>query len=150
MMQGSENVSILDKTDWRKTIHKALEEAVLSIGTELFFFNVEQAAEAIKAKYPGWNASSEVEEMIERVARKHNLMAEKWILSHPTDWAYPWNRQINLIKWKHAMYLEILQNLKDIAGEHRMLLWGIKKLPTGSMSTGDNDVSSNEDDTGAI
>ena len=29
---GSDFTSVLDKTDWRKTIHKALEEAVLSIG----------------------------------------------------------------------------------------------------------------------
>ena len=136
--------SILDKTDWRKTIHKALEEAVLSIGKdEQFWYNVEQAIQAMSATYPNWDASAEVQGMVSRIKKKYNTLAETWILDHPYDWAFPWNQAGMKQKWKNMMYMEMLQNLENIAGQHRMLLWGIRKVPEGYMESSDDDVTGN-------
>lgn len=124
---GSDYTSLLDKTDWRRTIHKALEEAVLSIGKEEeFYYNVEQAAEAIKAVYPNWDATKEIDKGMDTIANKHNIIAQQWIDKHKLQWAYPWNRRIKKLEWKDAMYREILQFLKDVTGKHRMLLYGIQ------------------------
>ena len=129
---GSDYTSILDKTDWRKTIHKALEEAVLSIGKgEEFWYNVEQAIQAMSATYPNWDATTEVKKMVYEVKTRYNNEAEIWVLDHIYEWAMQWNRGIMETKWKNAMYMDILQHLQNIAGKHRMLLWGIKRVPTG-------------------
>jgi len=130
---GSDYTSILDKTDWRKTIHKALEEAVLSIGRdEVFWYNVEQAIQAMSATYPNWDACSEVQQMVKKVTEKYNAIAEKWVLDNTYAWAFPWNRDKMERIWKNAMYLEILQNLQNIAGKHRMLLYGRKDTISGT------------------
>jgi len=143
--------SILDKTDWRKTIHKALEEAVLSIGKdEEFWYNVEQATQAMSATYPNWDANIEVKKMVDTVRRKYNKLAESWILEHTYEWAFPWNRDGMKRKWKNTMYLEILQNLENIAGQHRMLLWGIKRAPGGSLGEMDDNAIWDESNTGLI
>jgi len=118
--------SILDKTDWRKTIHKALEDAVMSIGNnEGFWYKVERAIQALSATYPNWDADIEVKEIVQQVTHKYNKKAEEWILAHPYEWAFPWNQDGMKKEWKNAMYLEILQNILNIAAIHRMLLWGI-------------------------
>jgi nucleotide-binding universal stress UspA family protein len=141
---GSDYTSILDKTDWRRTIHKALEEAVLSIGREEeFYYNVEQAIEAIKANYPNWDASTEIDAGVKKIKDRHNQNAQDWIDAHKMQWAYPWVKNYMLLKWKDAFYREILQFLKDVAGKHRMLLWGIKSVPEGSMGV-DEDATGNE------
>jgi len=144
---GSDYTSILDKTDWRKTIHKALEEAVMSIGRgEEFYYNVEQAIESMKAQYPNWDATTEINKMVAEVTEKHNKIASDWIDSNPEKWAYPWNRAMKLLEWRTAMYLEILQRLKDIAGKHRMLLWGVKRVPEGRMGPSEEDAPGDETD----
>jgi len=144
---GSDYTSILDKTDWRRTIHRALEEAVLSIGTEEeFYYNVEQAAEAIKANYPNWDATREIETGITHIKNKHNINAQDWIDKHKMQWAYPWTKNYMKLKWKDALYREILQFLKDVAGKHRMLLWGIRSVPEGSIGPEEENVSGNEKD----
>lgn len=131
--------SILDKTDWRKTIHKALQDAVLSIGREdEFWYNVEQAIEAIKANYPNWNATLEIDEGIDCIKKKHEKAANDYMKEHKLQMAYPWNYNRKIIEWKNAMYREILQFLKDVAGKHRMLLWGIKSTPGGTIGPGEN------------
>ena len=143
-MTGPDYTSILDKTDWRKTIHKALEDAVMSIGTEIEFFkNVEQAIQAMTAVYPNWDATTEINNKLKAIEEKHMKLADEYIASHKLEWCYPWNRVIKLIEWKQAMYMEILQMLKDVAGKHRMLLWGVKSVPEGQMGP-DTDVAGNE------
>ena len=138
--------SILDKTDWRKTIHKALEEAVLSIGQdEIFWYNVEQARQAMSATYPNWDASDEVKIMYNTVADKYNKGLEETLLNNKNlayEWAFPWNKDGIMRTWKNKMYLEILQNLQNIAGRHRMLLWGTKSAPGGTLGpdSGDTDA----------
>jgi nucleotide-binding universal stress UspA family protein len=148
MSNGSDYTSILDKTDWRKTIHKALEEAVLSIGMgKIFYYRVERAIQSIKAQYPNWNATKEINEGIKKIIDKHNNIAERWIDTNRLWWAYPWNQELKKMEWKDKMYIEILQFLLDTAGKHRMLLWGIRSVPEGSIGSEEiTDVSRNETD----
>jgi len=141
-MTNDDFTSILDKTDWRKTIHKALEEAVMSIGQgEPFFYNVEQAIAAIQAVYPNWDATKEINLGLKKIIEKHNLKAQIWIDAHKIDWAYPWIKALKTLDWQTEMYMEILQFLKDVAGKHRMLLWGVKSVPEGSIGPEDTNVS---------
>jgi len=131
-MVENEFTSVLDKADWRKSIHKALENATFSIGRqEEFYYAVEVCIGALRGVYPNWNASKEIDEMVDRVNKKYNKFAEEWILEHPNEWAYPWNRETQKLKWKDNMYGEILKELKDFAGKNRMLLFGRKKTQSG-------------------
>lgn len=151
MNTTSDYISILDKTDWRKTIHKALEDAVLSIGKEQEFYrNVEQAIAAISATYPNWDATKEINVGVDEINKKYNNMANSWIEKNKTKWAQPWHAEFMKIAWKDAMYLEILQFLKNNAGVHRMLLYGRKDIISGKqmnipgVSPGLNDTFNDE------
>jgi len=125
-MTNDDFTSILDKTDWRKTIQKVLEEAVMSIGQgQKFFYNVEQAIMAMSAEYPNWNARKEIENGVNDIVKKYNKIAQDWIDTHKTEWPYPWIQELKKLEWKTDMYMEILRFLLDVAGKHRMLLWGI-------------------------
>jgi hypothetical protein len=146
--------SVLDKADWRKTIHKSLEEAVMSLGKdEQFWYATERAIQAMSATYPNWDAAEEVRKMVDTITAKHNRKAEFLLLSNRDmcyQFAFSWNRDGMTTRWKNDLYREILQELQNIAGKHRMLLWGIRKLPTGSMGNGDTDVSGDEVDIGTL
>lgn len=129
----NENVSILDKTDWRKPIQLHLTEAVRSIGREdEFFYNVERALQTVKAEYPNWNATVEVDNMVKRIEDKYDFIITDWIQNHEWQWGFPWVRASKWIDWKTKMYREILQELMNIVGKHRMLLWGIKSVKRGT------------------
>ena len=143
-MPKDDYTSILDKTDWKKTIQKALEEAVLSIGQgEIFFYNVEQAIAAIKAVYPNWDADTEIEEGIKKIQKKHNDNAQAWIDTHRREWAYIWTKALKVLDWQTDLYMELLQFIKNMAGKHRMLLWGIKRVDGGTaLKDKDVDVES--------
>lgn len=144
-MPNDDFTSILDKTDWKKTIQKALEEAVLSIGQgETFFNNVEQAIAAIKAVYPNWDADTEIEEGIKKIQKKHNKKAQQWIDTHRREWAFHWTKALKFLDWQTDLYMELLQFIKNMAGKHRMLLWGIKKVEGGTaLQDKDVDAESN-------
>lgn len=143
--------SILDKTDWRKSIHKALEEATFAIGKEEeFYHKVEVAISAMKGSYPNWDANKEIDTMLFEVHSKYDKVTDDFIKKNRLFWCYPWNKNRQKIVWQDAMYKEILEKLKNIAGEHRMLLWGVRKVPGGEMGNGDVYVSSDKDDSGAF
>ena len=134
-MSNDDFTSVLDKTDWKKVIQKSLAEAVLSLGSdEEFWYNCEQAIQAMSAVFPNWDASTEIQKMVNETVSKHNKKAE-FLLLNNRDMAYqfasPWNKDAMLRTWKNAMYKEILQNLEDIAGRHRMLLYGKKNTVKG-------------------
>jgi hypothetical protein len=132
--------SIMDKADWKQTIHRCLESAVRTIGKdEEFWYNVERAIQAMSAKYPNWDAHVEVQLMVQSVIKKHDVIKTRWILSHTYQWAFNWNRDSKERHFKNAKYLEILQNLENIAGRHRMLLWGVKSVRRGHQMDADGE-----------
>lgn len=134
-----EDVSVLDKTDWRDTIHKTLERAVFQIGHgDTFVRSVETAIEAIVSDYPGWNAVTEVNKIVASTVKKYETMLDRDIMTnHIRDWQYPWVKVLVITKYQNAMYREILREVKNVAGRRRMLLWGVRHTVKGRQMSDD-------------
>ena len=129
-MPQTDYTSVMDKTDWKRVIQETLDRAVNSIGVgseETFYQNVEQAIAALSATYPNWDAYEEVKKGVKAIKDEYRVRKEQWIEEHRTYYALPWNRGIADYRWDDSMYLDILDFLKNLAGRHRMLLYGKKK-----------------------
>lgn len=143
------SVAALDKTDWRKTIHKKLEECVNMEGTRPGYKHaVKKLISAVAADYPGFDAKEIINTEIEKIKKKHDAIANRWINKNPTRWAYPWIQWEKETKWELSLYKEIFEFIKDLCAKRRMLLWGAKvtaggiqmKKPSEHEILGDGDV----------
>ena len=114
--------SLLDKTDWRKTLHKKLEDCVDAEGTEYYFHAVKSLISAASATYPGWDAKASIKKQIKKTEIYYNTYWDKWLEYNPTA-----RRTRKYKKYKKLYYLaykEIFEFIKDMYGRKRMLLWG--------------------------
>lgn len=122
--------SFLDKTDWRLTLHRKLEECVNSEGTLLYCNRVKSLVSAASATYPGWDAKVEIETEIERLQNYYNREWQVWLTQNSTAKKHR--------KYKHMKQLyndahkDIFEFIKNMCARKRMLLWGSKKVPGGT------------------
>lgn len=125
--------SILDKTDWRKTIHKKLEECVNMEGTKPGYRNaVKKLISATTAKYPGFNAKKIINNEIIKIKKTHNEIANEWIEENPEQWAYPWVQWEKEAEWELDLYKDVFEFIKDLLAKRRILLYGVRKTPGGT------------------
>lgn len=129
-----ELASILDKTDWRKTIQHALEHMVYSRGTLGYTHAVRLAIAALAITYPNWDAYNTIHMEINKIIRKKKLELKIWVIEHRIELAYPWYRKIESINWEQALCDEISDYLLNTAGLKRMLLYGIKQHHGGTQA----------------
>lgn len=124
--------SVLDKTDWRKTIHKLLENCVKYKGTQAYGNAVERLIEGIGAEYPGWNAYKLINEKVSEIENKYKEMINKWINENKIEWGYPWVKVQKSIDWKTEFYDEVFDYVKNLVASKRMLLYGVRSISGGS------------------
>lgn len=122
--------SFLDKTDWRKTIHKELEAAVEAKGTPWYRHRIDSLIDAVAAEYPGFNAEKEIREKLERLETKYTEAEKLWLKLNST------NRRAQ--KWLYHKHLrdalchDMFEFIKNLCARKRMLLWGTKKIEGGT------------------
>jgi len=124
--------SFLDKTDWRKTIHRCLEECVKFEETTKYPQVVKSLVSAFAATYPGFDARRLVDEEIRRLKIRHSIIVIKFIEKHPDYWFHPGKRMLIEPEMINNYYKEVFEFIKNLAAEKRMLLWGIKKIGGGT------------------
>lgn len=124
--------SFLDKTDWRRTIHRCLEECVKYEETIKYPQAVKSLVSAFAATYPGFDAKTLVEQAIYRLKVKYSILTIKFIAKHPDYWYHPGKRMMIEPEMINSYYKEIFEFIKNLAAEKRMLLWGIKKVGGGT------------------
>ena len=56
--------SFLDKTDWRKTIHRKLEGCIDASGRYWYPFRLSSLIDAVSAEYPGFDARADITEVM--------------------------------------------------------------------------------------
>jgi len=123
--------SILDKTDWRRTIHKCLEACVMAEGTMGYPRRVNSLDAAVSARYPGFDAKSKIESEKRKLKTKWERIANNWIEENPTQWAYPWIKWAKTTDWRMKYSKELFEFIKDLLAKKRILLWGVRQTPGG-------------------
>jgi len=131
-MHDGSTASFLDKTDWRKTIHRCLEECVRDEETVRYPQAVKSLVSAFSATYPGFDASILVKREIYRLKVKYRILVIKFVAKNPDYWFHPGKRMMVEPEMINSYYKEIFEYIKNLAAEKRMLLWGIKKVGGGT------------------
>lgn len=123
--------SILDKTDWRKTIHKCLENCVISEGTVHYPKAVKSLISAVSANYPGFNARSIINKYIHYLKIKYAIKTLRIVDLQPDYWFHPGKRQLIEPSIINAYYKELFEYVKNLLAKKRILLYGSRKLSGG-------------------
>lgn len=129
-MSDESTASFLDKTDWRKTIHKLLENAVAAKGTIYYSYAVDRLIDAVAAEYPGFNAELEIRTTLDRLEKKYSYLEHLWLELNPTKRKA--QKYIFKKKLKTQLSHDMYEFIKNLCARKRMLLWGTKKIEGGT------------------
>lgn len=128
--------SYLDKTDWRKTIHRKLEDCVNKRDTMYYGQSLDSLVDAVGATYPGFNAEKKIKEVYNHLFEKYDEVFDLWLAQNRTK--SKWQKR----KYQKYLYScfchDMFEFIKNLCASKRMLLWGTKQIPRG-FSEHDND-----------
>jgi hypothetical protein len=134
-----QSASILDKTDWRKTIHKCLENCVNAEGTTKYPQTVKSLISAVSAPYPGFDAKTLINKKITEIKEDYKKWTVDWISRNPDYWHHPGKRSIVEPDIVHSYYKEIFEYIKDLLAQKRILLYGVRKTIGGTQMSDENE-----------
>ncbi len=126
------SASILDKTDWRKSIHKYLDQCIYAEGTIHYPKAVEQLVSAVAAPFPNWDARKLINTELKRLKAEYKLEISKSIEKNPDYWVHPGKRLTIEPDVINSYYKDIFEFIKAILASKRMMLWGVKKTQGGT------------------
>lgn len=131
MSNGTESTaSFLDKTDWRKTIHRELEAAVNSKGSIYYPRSIDSLMDAVAATYPGFNAEKQIRDKLNRLEKKYTQAEKLWLQLNPTKrraQKYLYTKDL-----RNRLSHDMFEFIKNLCARKRMLLWGTKKIEGGT------------------
>lgn len=120
----SSAASFIDKTDWRKTIHRCLEMCVKFEETTKYPQAVKSLVSAFAATYPGFDAKILVDKEIKRLKIKYTIRIIRFVADHPDYWFHPGKRQMVEPEMINNYYKDLFEFIKNLCAIKRMLLWG--------------------------
>jgi hypothetical protein len=124
------SASILDKTDWRKTIHHALENCVKSEGIyPNFIRQVRKLISVVAAPYPGFNAKKIILVEVKKYEDQYSEYWDNWISEHATSRRREKRKKRQEIEMQ--LHYEIYIYVRDLLAERRILLYGVRQTPGG-------------------
>jgi hypothetical protein len=126
------SASILDKTDWRKTIHRCLETCVVYEDTKFYPQAVKSLISAVSANYPGFKAKDIIAKEILKFKEEYKEWTKEYFIKNPDYWYHPIKRKIIYPQILNSYYKDIFEFIKNLLAERRILLYGIKHLPGGT------------------
>jgi len=129
MNTDESTASFLDKTDWRKTIHRKLEASVDARGQFWYPHSIDSLIDAVSAEYPGFDAEAQIREKHDLLKSRYDELWELWLVLNSTK------RKWQKYKYKRYLYHcfchDLFTYVKNLCAKKRMLLWGSKKTPGG-------------------
>ena len=129
MYENDSTASFLDKTDWRKTIHKSLEDCVRAEGTIFYTRRVKSLISAFAAPYPNFNARKLVEERLNHLEDKYSELEIQWLNVNAT--ARREQKRKKKQELTSCLCHDMFDFIKDLCATKRMLLWGTKDILRG-------------------
>ena len=138
LFNNSYTISGSDKLDWRTVIKKQLERCVQAKGIyNAYHLEILKLEDCIKTDFSGLDFRSKIDSFVKRL----NIARDKAINAHLETYRYMPEGFEDLtiqdrIKLKRIVYFEYWQKRfefdRDLLAEHRGLLWGRKKVASGS------------------
>lgn len=128
----TKSASILDKTDWRKSIHKYLDLCVMAEDTVYYPKRVKSLVSAVAANFPNWDARTEINNRIDELNKYYKQKIKEFINKNPDYWVHPGKRLTVEPDIINAYYKDIFEFIKNMLAEKRMLLWGGRKTIGGT------------------
>jgi len=129
---STQAASFLDKTDWRKSIHKCLDACVFAEGTIYYPKKVQSLVSAVAAPFPNFNAKKEIDTFIEKTNKYYTKKIEEFIDKYPDYWIHPGKRLTVEPDIVNSYYKDIFEFIRDLLARKRMLLWGARRTPGGT------------------
>jgi len=126
-----QSASILDKTDWRRSIHKYLDQCISLEGTVYYPNAVNRLKSAVSAEFPNWDAKKKINNKIKELKKEYKIEINRSVERNPEFWVHPGKRLTLEPDIVNSFYKDLFEYIKDLLAEKRMLLWGIKKTPGG-------------------
>jgi hypothetical protein len=127
--KGYTKASVLDKTDWRRTIHQCMEHSVNTIKTLDFHKAIISLRSAVAAQYPGFDAESIINRKIKFLNEKYSRIEKIWDSKHQTDnW---WDKDLDRAYFRNQKDEEIFTFIKNLLADKRILLYGSKETIGG-------------------
>jgi hypothetical protein len=125
------SASLLDKTDWRRTIHKCLETCVMCEDTKYYPQTVKSLISAVSANYPGFNAKDIITKEIMEIKEEYKKWTKDYFVKNSDYWHHPYKRKVVFPQILNSYYKDIFEFIKNLLAEKRILLYGIQHLPGG-------------------
>lgn len=119
-----QTASILDKTDWRKSIQKYVDQCIMSIGTTYFYANVEKLVASIYADFPNWDARVSLNKQIDKINEEYMVAIRDHMDKYIDYWLHPGKRCTFVPDINHRYYMDIFRVVFNMLAKRRMLLWG--------------------------
>jgi len=129
-INSSSTASFLDKTDWRKTIHRCLENCVRAEGTIYYMHTVQSLVSAFAANYPNFDAKQMTNKKIDELEKKYTQIWDSW--THINSGKRKDQKQQYKYYLRVCLCRDIFEYVKNLCASKRMLLWGTKSVPKGS------------------
>lgn len=127
-----QTASILDKTDWRKSIHRYLDYCIITEGTVFYPGAVNRLKSAVATEFPNWDAKKYINKHIEKLKVIYRAEIKKSVERNPEYWIHPGKRLTIEPDIINEFYKDIFDYIMDLLAKKRMLLWGVKKTPGGT------------------
>lgn len=125
------SASILDKTDWRKTIHRCLETCVKCEGTLRYPQVVKSLVSAVSAEYPGFDAKKMIDKEVSELKHEYSIEIKRYFFDNPDWWYHPLKRKFIEPKIINSYYKDVFEFVKNMLAHKRILLYGVRKTHGG-------------------
>lgn len=130
MNENETTASFLDKTDWRKTIHRELEMCINAKGTFFYRKHIDSLIDAVAAEYPGFDAKETIIKKLNELEGKYDKAWVLWLKLNPTkrrNQKYMFKKSL-----QNQLCHDMFEFIKNLCAKKRMLLWGHKKVAGGT------------------
>lgn len=129
MYDDESTASFLDKTDWRKTIHRELEMCINAKGTFYYRKHIDSLIDSVAAEYPNFDAKQQILKQLDELEKKYDYAWELWLKLNPTKRRN--QKYIKKLQLQESLCHDMFEFIKNLCAKKRMLLWGHKKISGG-------------------
>ena len=139
---------IQDKLDYRKTIHKLLEQTYLTEGTVHFSYATKRLYSCVCTKFPNMDFATEISKK-EFVFREAHYDRMEEMKKDRSVWCHPLKHGIGRDESEEKYWLELRNCIRDVLASNRGLLFGhsdSKGVSYSELKGTGEDVAEIEDD----
>ena len=131
-------VSIRDKVDYRKEIHKIIDMCLMTFDNpSMFKPNVKKLVACVCNDYPGIDLKTPIETEMNILLEEYNATIKE-AKQDGEIWYHPLKRSMLQYDTENTYWYKLFDCIMNMLGSKRVLMWG-KKTPMGGTPSKDID-----------